>query len=464
VLAAVGARVISPRGRRILQHPAVGALLAFAFGVVLRVEYSLHIHPPEAFISSDMELYVDLARRMAASGGQLMPWDVMHPLGYPGLLAFLISGGGSLARAANVQIVVSCLVPLAVGWLGFAAFGVRTALAAVAFASLYFPFIEYGALFLSEIHMTLWLAVAFAALFSARNAHRPSAQLLFSALAGVALSIAASFKAVALLVGATFFLVDAVALFLAQRQSPGTWPRSAVRWLARVGVSAAGAAPLLAVLARVCTRANRGNFCMLGKMGADFLLGHYGRIEGMEWTPDEGHGIWFGSPGAFLRHYEGRPHVPFTIMDNAANRAEAWRWIFAHPFEALVLSLDHIYDLLFGVAMWPSYGLPSWTWAHLSQYVFIGFLFIPTVLACALVLRRGWRRFLCSRTLLVLSPVLGLAFTVAMATGEVRYRIPFDVFFIVLACALVTRDLARVDAAPGPAPMVRARAAPPDAE
>ena len=46
-----------------------------------------------------------------------------------------------------------------------------------------------------------------------------------------------------------------------------------------------------------------------------------------------------------------------------------------------------------------------------------------------------------SPTFLVLSPVLGLAFTVAMATGEVRYRIPFDGFFIVVACALVTREL-----------------------
>jgi hypothetical protein len=50
--------------------------------------------------------------------------------------------------------------------------------------------------------------------------------------------------------------------------------------------------------------------------------------------------------------------------------------------------------------------------------------------------------------MLVLSPVLGLTFTVAMATGEVRYRIPFDVFFIVVACALVVGDLRRVDGAP----------------
>ena len=55
-----------------------------------------------------------------------------------------------------------------------------------------------------------------------------------------------------------------------------------------------------------------------------------------------------------------------------------------------------------------------------------------------------------SRTALVLAPVVALTITVAIATGEVRYRIPFDVFFIVIACAYASRDLARVDGPDAP--------------
>jgi hypothetical protein len=137
--------------------------------------------------------------------------------------------------------------------------------------------------------------------------------------------------------------------------------------------------------------------------------------------------------------------VPFPLTDTAANSAEAWRWIFAHPFESLVLSLDHIYDTFFGVTMWPSFNTGAWPYANLSQYAFVLLLFVPAVLACAWIARRGARAFLTSRTALVLSPILALAITVAIATGEVRYRIPFDIFFIAIACALAVGDLERVD-------------------
>lgn len=375
-----------------------------------------------------------------------MPWDVTHPLGYPALLAFLISGGGSFERAAEVHLVVSCLVPLAVGLCGLAAFGRRTGLAAVVFASLYFPFIEYGALFLSEIHFIFWLALAFAAFFGARSSRRPGLSLLLSAAGGLALSFAIALKSVALLGGLAFFVVDFL-VRLVPRPSPADsrWARLKP-WVLRAAVAGLAAAPLLIGLARVCTQANRGRFCVTGnKVGSDFLLGHYGPIADIAWAPEEGHDFQFGSPSSYLRHYERHVRVPFPMTDNAANSAEAWRWIFAHPFEGLVLSLDHVYDTFFGVTMWPSFNTASWPLANLSQYAFVLLLFVPAVLACARIAKRGPRAFLTSRTALVLSPIVALAITVAIATGEVRYRIPFDIFFMTIACALAVGDLERVD-------------------
>jgi hypothetical protein len=134
------------------------------------------------------------------------------------------------------------------------------------------------------------------------------------------------------------------------------------------------------------------------------------------------------------------------MSDSGANTREAWRWIVAHPGEAIVLSMDHIYDTFFGVAMWPGYGHPSWPLAHLSQYAFIAFLFIPLLPACAAILRRGARAAATSRTALMLAPVAALIITVAFATGEVRYRIPFDVFLMIVVCAYASGDLQRLDA------------------
>src|SRR4029078_1149124 len=120
----------------------------------------------------------------------------------------------TLSRALAVQIFVTCLVPLAIGLLGWAAYGRRTGLLAIVFSSLYFPFIEYGALFLSEIHFIFWMTLAFAGFFGARRVRRPWVAIALSAAAGFALSVATSLKSVALPAAVLFFVADGVALLL----------------------------------------------------------------------------------------------------------------------------------------------------------------------------------------------------------------------------------------------------------
>jgi hypothetical protein len=95
--------------------------------------------------------------------------------------------------------------------------------------------------------------------------------------------------------------------------------------------------------------------------------------------------------------------------------------------------------------MWPTMNSPRWPVAALSQFLFVLMLFVPTVLATAYVLRRGLRAALTTRTAVMLAPIGALLFTVMLATGEVRYRIPFDIFFITIACAYMVSDLKRLD-------------------
>lgn len=439
--------MLSPRLRAALNGPWPWLLLVYASGVALRMLYTLGVQHPEDFIYSDMALYVTRAARMA-HGEHLMPYDVSQALGYPALIAFLNPHGDALGRVVAAQIVISCLVPIAVGLLGAAAFGRRTGMLAAVFASLYFPFIEYGALFLSEIPFILFLTLAFAGFLAARRARRRGVAIAFAAAGGLALSLAASFKALALPAAFIYFLADGLATALARRPD-GPRPVWAARlkpWVLRWALVAAGAAPVLGVMSRACTHATGGRFCVTGKeMGSDLLLGHYGRVADIEWR-HEGFDLFrFGSPGALLRHYDTHAKVPFSITDGAANRDEAFRWISDHPGEAIVLSLDHVYDTFFGSTMWPTLNGNRWPLGHLSQYIFIALLFVPTVLAWATVLRRGPRAALTSQTALVTAPLVALTITVMIATGEVRYRIPFDVFFICLACATLTRELTRRD-------------------
>jgi hypothetical protein len=452
--------VLRVRARAFATNPIVGTTIAFVAGVAIRTNYTFRVQPPQRYVYSDMGLYVELARRLATSSEPLAPWDVTHPIGYPAVLAALYSWDPSLNRAAHVQLLVSCLVPLATGLLGLATFGRRTAFACVIFSSFYFPFIDFGALFLAEIYFIFWLAISFAGLFAAMRVQTRTPMILLSLGSGLALSLASALKSVALPAVACFFLANVFGKLLTRTSSTpvgvlqaGTSLRRLKGVALRGSITAVAASPLLIVLATICTRANRGHMCVTGnKVGADFLLGHYGRIGSMGWGADLGRAFQFGSPGSYLRHYDNVARVAFPMTDSVANAAEASRWVFAHPFEAIVVSLDHIYDAFFGVAAWPTYATSQWPFAHLAQYVFLIFLFIPTVLVCADLMRLGARHVLSSQTALVLAPVTALAITVAIATGEVRYRIPFDLFFIVVACALATGDFRRVDGSFSQAP------------
>ena len=359
-----------------------------------------------------MGIYVELARKIAAHD-PLGPWEVTHPLGYPALLAFLISGAGSLARAVKVQIVISGLVPPALGLLGIAAYGRRTGLLATVFGSLYFPFIEYGALFLTEIHFVFWMTLAFAGFLgarrlpAARSRHRVRGGRRHRALDRGDVQDPRPARGVRLLRRRRRRGRPARAAAPAQRRRG----RARLKpWVLRGAVAVLAAAPVLGVMSRTCTRAS-GRFCITGKeMGHDFLLGHYGRIADVEWDRAGGpRHVPLRQPELAPPQLRAACKVPFSISDPAANRAEAWRWIAAHPGEAIVLSLDHVYDTLFGPVMWPTMNNgKTWTLAATSQFAFILLLFVPTVLALARVTRRGLRRALASRTALVFAPIAAL--------------------------------------------------------
>ena len=284
--------MIRRRVHAVLKHPGVVPALVYLVGIAFRVAYTVEFHRPEKFVSSDMSFYVDLARRLLDQNGPVGPWDVTHPLGYPAFLALMLSHGGSLAQAGYGQLVVGCLVPGAVGLLGAAAFGRRTGLLALAVASLYFPFIEYGSLFLSEIHFTLWLALAFAGFLGAIGARRRAVSLALAAAGGLALSVAIAMKNVGLLAALAFFAVDGVALLLAR---PGD--RS-------LGAGLAGA-PSAVAAARGAGR---------------------GRCGTAAWPAGED--LHAREPGSFLRRGQqaGRGLSPRPLRPHREHRLESARW------------------------------------------------------------------------------------------------------------------------------------------
>ncbi len=434
---------------RFLTPLNVGTMAAYVIGVVWRCFHILKLHNPLQYVDSDMAMYIGLAKRFAIPGFTPRIGDITHPPATGMLFSWFYQRDNTFHSLINFQLLITCLVPLAVGAFALAVFDKRTAKWALIASCFYYPFIDYGGYFLSEVYMMLLNPLA-AALFVAAARQKTMARVIVVGLtAGVVFWLAMSFKMVAFpsMVGfcALYWLFsndsardgDASTVDQAAGADAPPKPRAS-RKLKTVAVLALvlGAAPGTAALSVRCTAANEGHFCLVSnKAPADFLLGHYGRIQGLSWKDSKGRvTVTFGSPAAYQRGYREVPSVPFLITDGPQNSAYAWAWIRQHPFDALILSCEHVYDSFCGSLPWPSVANGFWAMSEAFHFIFLLFLLLPSLMRCLEVIRRqGFRAFLESRDLLVLSLVFGLVAAVFVATGEERYRMPYDSVFILLA-------------------------------
>jgi hypothetical protein len=404
----------------------VATLVTFLVGVLWRCLHILKFHDPHSHADSDMRMYLNLAKKFATPGFVPGIDDVTHPPATAMLFSWFYRRDETYTQLIHFQTVITCLVPLAVAAFALAVFDKRTAKWALIVSSLYFPFIDYGGYFLSEVYMIL-LNPLTAVLFIASAKQKTVGRAIgVGLLAGVVFWISMSFKMVAL--PAMLGFCGLYWLF-----SP-----DASRKFKSIAVLTLflGAAPGTAALSARCTKANAGHFCLVSnKSPADFLLGHYGRIQALTWkVPSANYLVSFGSPSAYQRGYRETPTVPFKLTDGPQNTATAWQWIGAHPLDAVVLSCEHVYDTFVGSLPWPSIADAVWPASEGFHFLFLIFLLVPSLAQCLDIIRKeGFRKFLESRELLVLSLVFGLVAAVAAATGEARYRIPYDSVFILLA-------------------------------
>ncbi len=158
----------------------------FAVALLVRLWFSLGLHHPAGFVTSDMWVY-DL-RAQHLRSGELGPWDSFTPVGYPAILALLYAmSGKSLGLVAVVQSVMgaataslSYLITRRILGSGILALAVGVLVTA------HLPLVLYGGFLLSEVPFAFFLILSTWLLL--RAADRPGWSR--SILAGLALGAA----------------------------------------------------------------------------------------------------------------------------------------------------------------------------------------------------------------------------------------------------------------------------------
>lgn len=409
-------------------------------GGLLRLVYLLSIHPPQQHIYSDMAGYVHRARALLAGQVEGIA-DSLYPPGASYLFAALLKPDANGGLVVVVQWLLS-LATLAGLWqLGRRLYGNAVAVLVLAVAALYLPLFHYAALYLAENPFTCALVWAYVLLLRALAAPVPAATALWALAAGLVAGLAAALKSTILLP----VLLTGIAVLVWLRVQRR---RGALTLL--FGVSL-GLATVLLPLASRCTRLAEGHFCLVSTNTAmNALMGHAGAKAEFRWN-DEQRNLWFSftSPSAVLRGYREPVDLRFGAYDVPANLAELHRRIAADPGMALATSLRNVADLFVGVDFWPPavYGRRNWARGYQNLY---RWLLLPLALLWLL-----WRapRMLRMKPdslaeWLLLTPLLGVIATAFISLGEVRFRIPFDGFVIVLAAqaalALIDRRQRRV--------------------
>lgn len=419
-------------------------------GGLLRLIYLLAVHPPQRHIYSDMAGYVHRARALLDGHAEGIA-DSLYPPGASYLFAALLKYDldGGLFIVAQWLLSLGTMAGL---WLlARRLYGNRVAVLSLAIVTLYLPLFHYASLFLAENPFTCALVWAYVLLLRAIDAPVPASTALWALAAGLVAGLAAALKSTILLpVAVTGVLV---LLWLRARHR-----RGALTLVFGVGL---GLATVLLPLASRCTRLAEGHFCLISTNTAmNALMGHAGAKSEFRWFDGPRQMTFsFTSPSAPLRGYSERVDLPFGAYDVPANLDELHRRIAADPRMALDSSLRNVADLFVGRDFWPAAHYRKRDWARAFQHLY-KWVLLPLALLWLL-----WRAPRLLRLTddslsewLLLTPMLGLIATAFIALGEVRFRIPFDGFVIILAAqallALFDRHQRRVGLAAAPRPVI----------
>lgn len=406
-------------------------------GAIWRYRYILIDHPMTSFVYSDMATYNYAAVHFLDPHFVPSIGDAFYPPGAGYFFAALFRIDPTWQVAKWVMFGLSCAAPLLIGWSAWMLFDVLVASLCVAILSLYFPWIDYFAFFLSEGPFIITNAIALALLIAAlrRCGNDGKGVRVIVALAaigaGVMFGAAAAVKAQAL---AWYVLLTILLLFWrVVHRARGLFPVVAFMGL--------GIAPLLFALEHRCTKVNDGTRCLISTNGPMAMLhGHIARVRTTNWhDPVRNYTYSFTSPvAAQLTMHDRDISFEFGVYDTKAIMARMVEQVRTHPLETIALSFDQIF-MMFDTVPWPASHTNWYRAMVVSQQLFVVVMLFPGVLH----LRSRWRALTLDPTfaseLILLAILIGLTGSCALTQGDPRYRIPLDGFVAILASAEILR-------------------------
>jgi hypothetical protein len=396
-------RIIVP----LLSSRHTATVLLF-LALALRVA-AVEMSPIGNTLYSDMGNYRSIADDILR--GVWQPVHFMQAIGYPLVIAgfkrLFTNWTGALAVA---HVILSTATVWLVWKSATRAFGTKVGMLSLFLAAIHVPWIVLTAVALSETAFTFLMALL--AWTSLDLVERPS---LRWAVAWAGLFIAGFW-----LKGTHVFLGP---MFLLAIVARGHWSRHVILTVA-IPVSLVVACGLL--LHGVLTYRTIGTFRLSSSAGGLNLV--EGKCPSKRNIDSTGEG-WYSPLYSQLGNTSSKLwDRPFT--DSGYYMKEGLKCIGRDPF-VLVQSLESIPFLFIGNFLWPATRSPGAPQARLYELVTGPFLMAGVALW--LLARWPWRREKWGELIVWALPLAALCLCVYVFKSEIRFRVPFDVWFIPMA-------------------------------
>ena len=390
--------------------------------VGFRYYFTFFLALPDKHIVSDSLGYYVRAKNVCE---QSYPWginDIIFPPGTDYLFGAVYCLRGNLLDISWTLVVFSSLIPLLIFSIASQLCERRVAYLSLLLSSVYFPFINYGGYYLSEIPMMVCFFAATSAMIRLLKSQQSLPRVLpLCLLTGLLYGAAGSIK-----------MQSFAPLLLTAVLYPLFLRKQRLRIFLMFLVIGLGTLPVLIPCSIRCTKLNEGRFCLIGKtFGMNFLVGHQLKNPYLRFT-DSRRGLHYllMGPGMDYNPNAPIPEVNFGPYDDEEVRSEAIRMIREHPKEMAMTFVRTALAYLGGVKLWPFAEVPVEVYQIFRVFFWcmLGTLLLHFLLnKCG----KGSRSLPPEYWQLHLAIFAGFICG-TLASGEPRYRIPFDAFVIIL--------------------------------
>jgi 4-amino-4-deoxy-L-arabinose transferase-like glycosyltransferase len=395
------------------------SLILFS-GFLLRYLFVFYFHPPEKYIFSDMEGYFNRAYHLHLGKAENI-YDTFYPPGTHIVYSIFFETRNFFVSVKWFNILISCFTCLIIFFITDKLFGSRAGKIALILSSFNYLFIDFTGYLLSETLFTFSLALVFWFFIKSILCGSLWEKRIYAVLAGFSIIAGASVK-------------SSIMLFLPMFGFWWLFNHKKYRILYNLPFYALGFLPLF-ILLIIRFTALTGHFGIISSNGGfNFFQGRSHIKDATCIDQQRGTNYLFASPVAVQKNYSYNETFYTGPYDSDFFYKTGLEEIKHDPGRAAIYSLQHIADLFITADIWPSSAIiiPFPFLIHIFNILTFIFIIIPGLLA-------GIFRFKQLRSgvgVLIFFLIAVIILTSFVYYGDPRFRVPFDVFFIILASLL----------------------------